>query len=633
MSINFSELEVLNQIDHPRWLQRLDIDRLEQLARELRKVIINTVAENGGHLAPSLGTVELTLALFSVLDPSYDKIIWDVGHQAYSHKILTGRLDRFHTLRTKGGITGFPKMAESPCDAFGVGHSSTSISAALGMAAARDLRRENYSVVAIIGDGALTGGEAFEGLNNAGDMKKNIIVILNDNEMSIDKNVGALSDYLSKLMITPQYNRAKKDVGDLIKSIPHIGSHVWKTAELIKDGVAKAITPGGLFEELGFTYFGPLDGHNIPDLQQALRQAIQMEGPILIHVRTVKGRGFLPAEMQPEKFHGVGRFDPANGRSVEQQSPTPSYTSVFADVMVDMAGKDKAICAITAAMPSGTGLNKFMQAYPDRFFDVGIAEEHAMTMAAGLAAAGMKPFIALYSTFAQRAYDQIIHDVALQKLPVRICLDRGGLVGADGPTHHGVFDYSFLRHIPNMTVMAPKDESELRNMLYTMSKFDGPISIRYPRGNGLGTDMSGEAVELPIGKGEILREDGHDVVIFAVGTMVSHAEQAADLLTQYGIKATVINMRFIKPLDVDLIDQFSNSAKLLVTMEENALAGGFGSAVLEHLSDTGCKVPLQRFGIDDGFVEQGSIEELYEICGLLPEQMAEKIKERVLRNA
>lgn len=631
MSINFSELEVLNQIEHPLWIQRLDISRLEQLARELRKVIINTVAENGGHLAPSLGTVELTLALYSVLDPSYDKIIWDVGHQAYSHKLLTGRLDRFHTLRTKGGITGFPKMAESPCDAFGVGHSSTSISAALGMAAARDIRRENYSVVAIIGDGALTGGEAFEGLNNVGDMKKNIIVILNDNEMSIDKNVGALSEYLSKLMVTPQYNRAKKDVGDLIKSIPHIGGHVWRTAEIIKDGVTKAITPGGLFEELGFHYLGPLDGHNISELQQVFRQAITMEGPILIHVRTVKGRGFLPAEMQPEKFHGVGRFDPVNGKSVEEKSPTPSYTSVFADALVKMARDDKAICAITAAMPSGTGLNKFMQAYPDRFFDVGIAEEHAMTMAAGLAATGMKPFIALYSTFAQRAYDQVIHDICLQNLPVRICLDRGGLVGSDGPTHHGVFDYSFLRHIPNMTVMAPKDENELCNMLYTMSNFDGPISIRYPRGNGQGVEMGAEFTEVPIGKGEILQRDG-DTVILAVGTMVYPALETAKLLAEDGIRSTVVNMRFIKPLDTALIDEVRAGARLIVTMEENALAGGFGSAVLEYLSDESCTVPVMRFGIRDEFIEQGTISELYELCGLTPAQMAAGIKGRILPN-
>lgn len=631
MSINFSELEVLNQIEHPRWIQRLDISRLEQLARELRKVIINTVAENGGHLAPSLGTVELTLALYSVLDPSYDKIIWDVGHQAYSHKLLTGRLDRFHTLRTKGGITGFPKMAESPCDAFGVGHSSTSISAALGMAAARDIRRENYSVVAIIGDGALTGGEAFEGLNNVGDMKKNIIVILNDNEMSIDKNVGALSEYLSKLMVTPQYNRAKKDVGDLIKSIPHIGGHVWRTAEIIKDGVTKAITPGGLFEELGFHYLGPLDGHNISELQQVFRQAITMEGPILIHVRTIKGRGFLPAEMQPEKFHGVGRFDPVNGKSVEEKSPAPSYTSVFADALVKMARDDKAICAITAAMPSGTGLNKFMQAYPDRFFDVGIAEEHAMTMAAGLAAAGMKPFIALYSTFAQRAYDQVIHDICLQNLPVRICLDRGGLVGSDGPTHHGVFDYSFLRHIPNMTVMAPKDENELCNMLYTMSNFDGPVSVRYPRGNGQGVEMNTEFTEVPIGKGEILQRDG-DTVILAVGTMVYPALETAKLLAEDGIKSTVVNMRFIKPLDTALIDEVRAGARLIVTMEENALAGGFGSAVLEYLSDESCTVPVMRFGIRDEFIEQGTIDELYELCGLTPAQMAAGIKGRILPN-
>lgn len=624
--------ELLNQIDNPRLLQRLSSDRLDELARELRRLIINTVAENGGHLAPSLGTVELTLALFSVFDPSYDKIIWDVGHQAYSHKILTGRQERFHTLRTKGGITGFPNRFESEYDAFGVGHSSTSISAALGMAAVRDIKHEGYSVVAIIGDGALTGGEAFEGLNNAGDLKKNIIVILNDNEMSIDKNVGAMSEYLSKIKVTPQYARAKKDVSELIKSIPHIGGQVWKTAEIIKDGVSKALTPGGLFEELGFNYIGPLDGHNISNLKQVFQQAMQMEGPILIHVRTTKGRGFLPAELHPEKFHGVGRFNPVNGKPIVGDTTAPSYTAVFADTLVKIAEQDKDVCAITAAMPSGTGLNKFAQAHPSRFFDVGIAEEHGLTMAAGMAAAGAKPVIALYSTFAQRAYDQMLHDVCLQKLHVTLCLDRGGFVGADGATHHGVFDYSFLRHIPNMTVMAPKDENELRHMLYTAVKYDGPVSVRYPRGAGLGVAMDAELAELPIGKGEIVHQQGNDAVILAVGTMVSHAVKTAELLSKCGIKSTVVNMRFVKPLDTELIDSLVKDTKLLITMEENVLAGGFGSAVLEYLSDTNVQTPVMRFGIGDTFVEQGTQRELYELCGLLPEQMTDSIKERFSQN-
>lgn len=627
------KLELLKQIDNPRALQRLSIERLEGVARDLRRLIIDTVSRNGGHLAPSLGTVELTLALYSVFDPAYDKIVWDVGHQAYSHKILTGRRDNFHTLRTKGGITGFPNRSESPCDAFGVGHASTSISAALGMAAIRDIKHESYSVVAIIGDGALTGGEAFEGLNNAGDMKKNIIVILNDNEMSIDKNVGALSEYLSKIKVTPQFARAKKDMEELIKSIPHIGDQVWKTAGIIKDGVNKAITPGGIFEELGFDYIGPLDGHDIAGLQQVFRQTLQMEGPILIHVRTTKGQGFLPAEMHPERFHGVGIFDPVSGEVTKHEGGAPSYTKVFSDTLIEIAKENKDIVAITAAMPSGTGLKAFGDVYPDRIFDVGIAEEHAVTMAAGMAAAGAKPVVALYSTFAQRAYDQWVHDVCLQNLPVVLCLDRGGLVGADGATHHGVFDYSYLRHIPNMVVMAPKDENELRHMLYTAIELNVPVSVRYPRGNGVGTDTTEPLAKLPVGKGEILRQLGKDVVILSIGTMAEKAMEVAELLYSEGIHATVANMRFVKPLDEKLIDDLVKDAKLVVTVEENALAGGFGSAVLEYMSDAGWHNNVLRFGIEDKFIEQGTQKELLELCGLMPEQIADKIKKRIEKNA
>lgn len=632
MSQENLNLDVLQHINDTKCLRRMPVEALQEVAADLRKLIINTVSKNGGHLAPSLGTVELTLALYSVFDPSYDKIIWDVGHQAYSHKILTGRRDQFHTLRTKGGITGFPKRDESPCDAFGVGHASTSISAALGMAAVRDIKHAGYSVVAIIGDGALTGGEAFEGLNSVGDMKKNIIVILNDNEMSIDKNVGAMSEYLSKIRIAPQYARAKKDAEEFVRNIPRIGEQVWKTAGVIKECINKAFTPGALFEELGFDYIGPLDGHDIESLQQAFHQCLQLDGPILIHVRTTKGQGYSPAEEHPEQYHGIGQFDPDNGEITVNADSAPSYTKIFSKTLIEIGKTDEEIMAITAAMPSGTGLKAFGEVYPNRFFDVGIAEEHAVTMAAGMAAAGAKPVVALYSTFAQRAYDQMVHDVCLQNLPVTLCLDRGGLVGADGATHHGVFDYSFLRHIPNMTVMAPKDENELRHMLYTAVNLNAPVSIRYPRGAGRGVTLDEKMEKLPIGKGELIRQLGDDVIILAVGTMVNNALETAELLYNEGICSTVVNMRFIKPLDEMMIDEMAKKGKLLVTLEENSVAGGFGSAVLEYLSAAGWQVPTMCIGIEDKFIEQGTQKELYELCGLMPEQIAEKIKKRIAKN-
>ena len=457
-----SDDQILSQINSSEQLKKLTLPQLDKLAAEIREMIIETVSNNGGHLAPSLGTVDLTLALYSVFNPAKDKIIWDVGHQAYAHKILTGRRDVFHTLRTKGGITGFPKREESSCDAFGVGHASTSISAALGMAVARDLRNEDHNVIAIIGDGAMTGGESFEGLNSAGDSGRNLIVIVNDNEMSIDKNVGALSEYLSQIKVHPQYSKTMRDVEELLKSIPHIGGQVYKTVEVIKNGVSAALTPGAFFEEIGFNYYGPLDGHNIQMMQQVFRQIKEEEGPILVHLRTTKGKGFQPAENKPSTFHGIGRFAADTGLIEKDPDAPSSYTEVFGNTLVQLAKNNEDITAITAAMPAGTGLKKFALEIPDRFFDVGIAEEHAVTLAAGMAAAGLHPVVAIYSTFAQRAYDQLIHDVCLQKLPVTLCLDRGGLVGADGPTHHGVFDYSYLRHIPNMVVMAPKDENELR---------------------------------------------------------------------------------------------------------------------------------------------------------------------------
>ena len=619
---------LLNRIEKPEDVKALTVRELEQLASELRHFIIDTVSQNGGHLAPNLGTVELTLALYSVFSFPGDKLVWDVGHQAYTHKILTGRRDAFKTLRKKGGITGFPNRSESVYDAFGVGHASTSISAALGMALARDARGEKNQVIAVIGDGALTGGESFEALNNAGDLGTKLIVILNDNEMSIDANVGAMSEYLSRIRIAPQYARAKRDMGSLLMSIPHIGDKVYKTASHLKDGVRSVLVPGSLFEEMGFHYIGPIDGHNIGLLEEVLASAKEMEGPVLIHIHTVKGKGYKPAEQAPDKFHGVGCFDPSTGKSAKKAGCAPSYTSVFSKALIDLAKDRPDILAITAAMPSGTGLKAFGQAYPKRFFDVGIAEEHAMTLAAGMAAAGMHPVIALYSTFAQRAYDQLIHVVCLQNLPVTLCLDRAGLVGEDGPTHHGVFDLSYLRQMPNMCVMAPKDEEELRHMLATAIAIEGPAAVRYPRGAGLGVPLTDSLETLPVGKAEVLQEEGN-IAFLAVGTMVEKAKEAAAILKEEGIEAAVVNMRFIKPLDTELLGEMARTKRLLITAEENVLAGGFGSAVAEYLADHGIEVPLLRFGIPDRFIEQGTRRELLSLIGLQPDEMAERIRERL----
>ena len=619
---------LLNRIEKPEDVKALTVRELEQLASELRHFIIDTVSQNGGHLAPNLGTVELTLALYSVFSFPGDKLVWDVGHQAYTHKILTGRRDAFKTLRKKGGITGFPNRSESVYDAFGVGHASTSISAALGMALARDARGEKNQVIAVIGDGALTGGESFEALNNAGDLGTKLIVILNDNEMSIDANVGAMSEYLSRIRIAPQYARAKRDMGSLLMSIPHIGDKVYKTASHLKDGVRSVLVPGSLFEEMGFHYIGPIDGHNIGLLEEVLASAKEMEGPVLIHIHTVKGKGYKPAEQAPDKFHGVGCFDPSTGKSAKKAGCAPSYTSVFSKALIELAKDRPDILAITAAMPSGTGLKAFGQAYPKRFFDVGIAEEHAMTLAAGMAAAGMHPVIALYSTFAQRAYDQLIHDGCLQNLPVTLCRDRAGLGGEDGPTHHGVFDLSYLRQMPNMCVMAPKDEEELRHMLATAIAIEGPAAVRYPRGAGLGVPLTDSLETLPVGKAEVLQEEGN-IAFLAVGTMVEKAKEAAAILKEEGIEAAVVNMRFIKPLDTELLGEMARTKRLLITAEENVLAGGFGSAVAEYLADHGIEVPLLRFGIPDRFIEQGTRRELLSLIGLQPDEMAERIRERL----
>lgn len=615
---------VLDTIEQPQDLKKLSFSQLEKLAGEIRHLIIQTIAKNGGHLAPNLGVVELTLALHKVFDSPKDKFIWDVGHQAYIHKILTGRRTKFGSIRQLNGISGFPKRNESQHDAFGTGHSSTSLSAALGLALARDLSGQKSHVLAIIGDGSLTGGQAFEALNHAGHLGTRMTVILNDNEMSIAKNVGALSEYLSKMRTTSTYSKVKHDIEYLLRRIPAIGDSVAKTAERVKDSLKYLLVPGVFFEELGFTYLGPIDGHNINSLIEVLQQTKNIDGPVLIHVITQKGKGYQPAECNAAQFHGVGPFCVETG-AISKSNGNPTYTGVFGDTLIKLAESDPDIVAITAAMSEGTGLKKFASQYPKRFWDVGIAEQHAVTMAAGLAAAGKKPVVALYSTFLQRAYDQVLHDVCLQKLPVIFALDRAGIVGEDGPTHHGVFDFSFLRHIPNIIVMAPKDEAELRNMMTTAVHTNAPVAIRYPRGSGTGADITKELEILPVGKAEELIHEG-TMALLAIGAMVDPCLQAAGLLAQKGISCRVINARYLKPLDGELIRRLARETGAIVTVEDNSLAGGFGSAVLEYINTNNLNwVKILRLGWSDQFIEQGSRSELLAKYGMTPEGIAESV--------
>lgn len=597
--------------------------QLEELAGEIREEIIAIVANNGGHLAPNLGVVELTLAIHKVFQSPVDRILWDVGHQCYVHKIITGRKDDFKTLRQFGGISGFPRPSESIHDVFGTGHSSTSISAALGLALARDLQGESYNVVAVIGDGAMTGGMAFEALNHAGQLKKDMIVILNDNEMSIAQNVGAMSGYLARLRTDPVYTRGKEDLEMLLKKLP-IGSTLLRMGERLKDSLKYLLVPGMLFEELGFTYLGPVDGHDIRAVTTILRQAKSKNCPVLVHVITKKGMGYPPAEQNPDKFHGIGAFHIATGEEI-RNSAAPSYTQVFGNTLVELAHRDEKLLAITAAMPGGTGLDQFSRVFPDRFFDVGIAEQHAVTMAAGLAAGGYHPVVAIYSTFLQRAYDQVLHDVCLQNLPVIFAIDRAGIVGNDGATHHGLFDLSYLRSIPNLVLMSPKDVNELQHMLATAAAHTGPIALRYPRGSGPACMMDQELKVLPIGKAEVIQE-GSDATLVAIGSMVHVAEAAAKILEDRGIEATVINARFIKPLDEECILHYASLSGNLFTLEENVLEGGFGSAILELLATRDVKgIQTYRFGIPDTFVEHGSAELLLARYGLNVEKVVQVI--------
>jgi 1-deoxy-D-xylulose-5-phosphate synthase len=611
-----SRRPLLDAISSPKDLKRLQPEQLPQLAQEIREVIISTVSRTGGHLAPNLGTVELTIALHYVFDAPRDKIIWDVGHQAYTHKLLTGRRDRFHTLRQYGGISGFPKRSESPYDAFDTGHSSTSVSAALGMASARCLKKEACRIIAVIGDGALTAGMAFEALNNAGDLHKDLIVVLNDNGMSIAPNVGALASFFSRKLTRPTVVFLKRQVEHLLRSFPGIGEDLYAWAKKTEESLKAFLTPGMLFEALKFNYLGPVKGHRLDHLIETFNNIKNLRGPILVHVLTTKGKGYLPAETDPTGFHGLGKFDPDTGVATKSVSEIPTYTQVFGETLVRLARENDKIVAITAAMPDGTGLVDFRAQFPDRFYDVGICEQHAVTFAAGLAVGGLRPVAAIYSTFLQRAYDQILHDVCLQNLPVVFAMDRGGVVGDDGETHQGLFDLSYLRHLPNLVLMAPKDEDELRHLLFTAVDHPGPIALRYPRGQGVGVPFSSTLKKIPIGQAEVLRE-GEDLLILALGASVYPALAAAAELEKQGHRATVVNARFVKPLDEQLLlNQAARHGRVL-TVEENVAAGGFGSAVLELFADQGLLgIPVKRLGIPDTFVEHGSQAILRQKYGL-----------------
>jgi 1-deoxy-D-xylulose-5-phosphate synthase len=597
---------LLDQIHSSLDLRRLTLEELGQLCQEIRREIILTVSVTGGHLASNLGVVELTVALHTVFDLPKDKLVWDVGHQSYTHKLLTGRRDCFNTLRQYEGISGFPKREENPCDVFDSGHSGTSISSALGMVEALKKKGDAGRVIAVIGDGSMTAGLAFEGLNQAGHLHDDLIVVLNDNEMSISPNVGALSSYLNRLMTGQFVNRFRDDMKGFLETLPGIGKSVLRFAKQAEESLKGLLMPGLLFEELGMQYIGPIDGHRLDYLLETLQNVKKMKGPFLIHVVTKKGKGYRPAEMNPAYFHGVPPFVVETGkpRSHPVNHP-PAFTEVFGETLCELARENKQLVAITAAMQSGTGLERFSKEFPSRFYDIGIAEQHAVTFAAGLALEGMKPVVAIYSTFLQRAYDQIQQDVCLQNLPVVFALDRGGIVGEDGPTHHGLFDFSYLRHLPNLIVMAPKDEEELRHMINTAVECPGPIVFRYPRGNGVGVKTGAALTSLSIGKGEVLKE-GDDVLILGIGSTVIPSLHAADTLEELGIHAAVINARFLKPLDGDLISYWAARTGKVLTVEENVLAGGFGSAVLELLQEKGLfEIRVKRLGIPDLFVEHG----------------------------
>ena len=621
-------MKFLSKIDSPADTKKLSVEELTELAGEIRQEIISVVSQTGGHLATNLGSVELTIALHYVFDLPSDKLIWDVSNQTYTHKILTGRRDRMRTLRQYKGLAGFAKPEESEYDHFVAGHASTSISAALGFAAARDNAGLDHKVVAIIGDGALTGGLAYEGLNNAGSLKKDLLVILNDNTWSISKNVGAMSRYLTGIMTDEKFNKLRDEIWELTGRFKR-RDKIRATISNIENSIKGLLVPGMFFEKLGFRYFGPIDGHDLELLIKTLQRGKNLQGPILLHVATVKGKGYEPAESDPFKYHGIGKFDKVTGEASAKPSNLPSYTKVFGETMVELGARSDRVVAITAAMVAGTGLVEFAEKYPERFFDVGIAEGHAGTFAAGLAAEGARPYLAVYSTFMQRAFDQVIHDIALQNLPVVLCMDRGGLVGDDGPTHHGTFDLSFLPMTPNLTVAVPKDGNELRAMLhYTVDhELSGPVAFRYPRGS-IPADMVDEIPRLDWGKWETLTSPG-DVVILAVGTMVTNAQQAAEILSSKGITLSIVNARFVKPLDLEMLSKVMDRASFVLTAEENALRGGFGQAVADYLLASGYTGRFKALGIPDRFITHGSRDLLLKEIGLDPSGIAVSIEELV----
>ncbi|MEM6500312.1 MAG: 1-deoxy-D-xylulose-5-phosphate synthase [Cyanobacteria bacterium P01_C01_bin.89] len=622
----------LSEITHPNQLHGLSIAQLEEIARQIREKHLKTIAASGGHLGPGLGVVELTLALYQTLDLDKDKVVWDVGHQAYPHKLITGRYQDFHTLRQKGGVAGYLKRCENKFDHFGAGHASTSISAALGMALARDMQGEDYKSVAVIGDGAMTGGMALEAINHAGHMPDTrFMVVLNDNDMSISPNVGAMSRYLNKMRLSEPMQFLTDNLEEQFKQLPFVGETLTPDLKRVKEGMKRLAVSkvGAVFEELGFTYMGPVDGHNLEELIATFKEGHKQKGPVLVHVATTKGKGYAIAEKDQVSYHAQSAFDLDTGKAKPSTKPTPpKYSKVFASTLTALAERDSRIVAITAAMATGTGLDKFQAKLPNQYIDVGIAEQHAVTLAAGLACEGMRPVAAIYSTFLQRAYDQIIHDVCIQNLPVIFCLDRAGIVGADGPTHQGLYDIAYLRSIPNMTVAAPKDEAELQKMLVTaVNHTSGPIALRYPRGSGLGVPLMDEGWEaLPVGKGEVLRT-GDDVLMVGYGTMVSPALQAAEMLSEHGIEATVVNARFVKPLDEALIMPLARRIGKVVTLEEGCLQGGFGSAVMESLMDAGVCVPVKRIGVPDKLVDHATPAESKAALGLTSPQIADQVRE------
>ena len=612
-------MKVLPSIQSPRDLRLIKKELLPTLCEELRQVIIETASHNGGHLGSSLGAVEIITALHYVFNTPEDKIVFDTGHQAYAHKLLTGRQKEFSTIRTQNGLSGFPKRTESEYDTFGAGHASTAISAALGLAIARDQRKEKNKVIAVVGDGCLTGGMAYEAMQNAGLLRTDMLVILNDNQMFISKRVGALGKALTKLLTTKYMQLAEEKATNFLKRFDELGNNAAKLAKRARS----ILFPGTLFEEMGFRYFGPVNGNDINEMIEVLENLKDVKGPVMLHVVTKKGKGYKPAEEKPTKFHGIGIFDVETGDSLGKSSAL-TFTKAFSNALLKLAEKDPAIAAITAAMPEGTGLDAFRDKFPSRYFDVGIAEEHAATFAAGLAAGGVKPIVALYSTFAQRCYDQILHDICLQKLPVVFALDRAGLVGEDGPTHHGVFDLSFLRDIPNLILAAPADENEIQHMLKTAFDAKAPFVLRYPRGAGFGVKLDDEPQDLSIGKGVWLKK-GKDVTILAIGNRVHPALAAAEALKKHKIDCGVVNMRFVKPLDTQIIDEALKVSKHLVTVEDNMLAGGFGSAVAEYLADKQANFKLLRLGIGDEFVEHGKVANLFDKLGLNAGQMTDHI--------